>query len=263
VIFLEGKRLKGRIALVTGAGSGIGRAISLRFASEGASLVICDINSDTIEETKSMIIKKYPDISVITSTTDISNEGQIKDLVDLTYKSYEHLNILVNNAGISGPEGALIKVSSKDWDTVINTNLKGTWMMCKYFAQKMRRQKELKPLRGKIINIASIAGKVGHKLIGAYSISKFGIVGLTQCLAIELAPNITVNAICPGMIKTNIYKMNEELMQVALDEYGFNIKLKRWGSPDDVANVAFFLASDDSNYMTGQSLTISGGMIFH
>ncbi|MHA1270855.1 MAG: SDR family NAD(P)-dependent oxidoreductase [Candidatus Helarchaeota archaeon] len=260
---MENKRLKDKSILVTGAGSGIGRAMSLRFASEGASLVICDINSDTIEETKNMILNKNPDVSILTSVTDISNEDQIKELVSKTYQNFEHLNVLVNNAGIPGPEVALIKVSSKDWEKVINVNLKGTWMMCKYFGQKMKRQKHLKPLRGKIINVSSLAGKVGHPIIGPYSISKFGIIGLTQCLAIELAPHITVNALCPGMIKTNIYKMNEELMQVALNEYGFNIKLKRWGSADDVANVAFFLASDDSNYLTGQSLNVTGGMIFH
>jgi len=257
------KRLKDKVCLVTGAGSGIGRAISIRYAKEGASLVICDINPKTIEETKEMILSKYPDVKVITSVNDNSKEDQIKELVKLTYDNFEVLNVLVNNAGIPGPEADLIKVKTEDFDHVINVNLRGTWLMCKYFAQKMKRQKHLKPLRGKIINISSAAGKEGHPLIGAYSITKFGVIGLTQSLAKELAPHITVNAICPGMIKTNIYHNNEELMQVALDTYKFHLWMKRWGMPEDVANVAFFLASDDSNYMTGQAINVTGGIIMH
>ncbi|MHA1231629.1 MAG: SDR family NAD(P)-dependent oxidoreductase [Candidatus Helarchaeota archaeon] len=260
---MSDKRLLGKVILITGAGSGFGRAMSLRFAEEGASLVICDINSDSLKETENMIHNISSDTEVLTSITDISKEDQIKELVKKTYDKFEVLNVLVNNAGISGPETNLIKVSTEDWDRVMNVNLRGTWMMCKYFALKMRKQKNLKPLRGKIINIASIAGKVGHPIIGAYSVTKFGIIGLTQSLAKELAPHITVNAICPGIHKTNIYLMNEELMEAARQAYKFHIWMKRWGTPEDVAGLAFFLASDDSNYMTGQAINICGGIIMH
>ncbi|MBD3227666.1 MAG: glucose 1-dehydrogenase [Candidatus Lokiarchaeota archaeon] len=260
---MEGKRLKDKVCLVSGAGSGIGRGISERYASEGASLVICDVNSESVEKTRELILNKYPDTKVISSKTDISKKDQIKALVELTYDNFDYLNVLVNNAGIGGPEANLLKVKIKDFDHVMNINLRGTWMMCKYFGLKMKRQKQLEPLRGKIINISSAAGKEGHPLIGAYSITKFGVIGLTQSLAKDLAPRITVNAICPGMIKTNIYLKNEELMQVALDTYKFPLWMKRWGRPEDVANVAFFLASDDSNYMTGQAINITGGMMMH
>lgn len=263
MIILEDKRLKDKVCLITGAGSGIGRGISLRYAKEGASLVICDLNLETVEETKKLIEDKYKDIKIITSKTDISKEDQVKKLVELTYENFENLHVLVNNAGIGGPETNLIKVKAKDFDNVMNINLRGTWLMCKYFGLKMRRQKELKPLRGKIINMASAAGKEGHPLIGAYSITKFGVIGLTQSLAKDLAPHITVNAICPGMIKTNIYLENEEVMETALNEYKFHLWMKRWGKPEDVANVAYFLASNDSNYMTGQAINIGGGMMMH
>ncbi|MHA1652023.1 MAG: SDR family NAD(P)-dependent oxidoreductase [Candidatus Helarchaeota archaeon] len=255
--------LKGKVILITGAGQGIGREIAVRFAREGASLIICDINSDTLEETRKKIVLVNPHIKIVTSIMDISKEEQIKTLVNLTFKNFDVLNVLINNAAIRGPQANLIKVSNEDWDRVINVNLKGTWMMCKYFAKMMKKQKHLKPIRGKIINIASTAAKVGHPLIGVYSISKFGVLGLTQSLAKDLAPHITVNAICPGMIKTPIYQENEELMQVALDIYKNYIWLERWGAPEDVAGAAYFLASDDSNYITGQAINVNGGIIMH
>ncbi len=255
--------LKGKVILITGAGQGIGREIAVRFAREGASLIICDINSDTLEETRKKIVLVNPHIKIVTSIMDISKEEQIKTLVNLTFKNFDVLNVLINNAAIRGPQANLIKVSNEDWDRVMNVNLKGTWMMCKYFAKMMKKQKHLKPIRGKIINIASTAAKVGHPLIGVYSISKFGVLGLTQSLAKDLAPHITVNAICPGMIKTPIYQENEELMQVALDIYKNYIWLERWGAPEDVAGAAYFLASDDSNYITGQAINVNGGIIMH
>ena len=260
---MENKRLKDKVILITGAGSGFGRAISIRFASEGASLIICDVNPDGLNETLQIINSQYSNIPVLASTTDISNENHIQELVNITFEKYDALHILVNNAGISGPETSLINVKNKDWDNVMNVNLRGTWMMCKYFGKKMKRQKHLKPLRGKIINVSSAAGKEGHPIIGAYSVTKFGIIGLTQSLAKELAPHMTVNAICPGIHKTNIYLMNEELMETALDAYKFHIWMKRWGTAEDVAGIAYFLASDDSNYMTGQSINVTGGIIMH
>ncbi|NVM31937.1 MAG: SDR family oxidoreductase [Candidatus Helarchaeota archaeon] len=255
--------LDGRVCLITGAGQGIGRAISLRFAKEGASLVICDINTVKLEETQQLIADASPNTKVVISTTDISKENQIKALVDLTFKNFEVLNVLINNAAVRGPQANLVKVKNEEWDQVMNVNLKGTWMMCKYFGWKMRKQKELKPLRGKIINIGSTASKVGHPLIGVYSISKFGVLGLTQSLAKDLAPHITVNAICPGMTRTPIYKDNEELMQTAMDVYKTYIWLKRWGEPEDVAGLAYFLASSDSNFITGQAINVNGGIIMH
>lgn len=253
--------LKGKVVLITGAGRGIGREICLRFAREGASLIACDIEPQTLEETRKLVAKQSPSIQVVVSTTDISQEDQIQDLVKITFENFQDLHVLINNAATGGPQTNLLKVSNQDWDRVMNVNLKGTWMMCKHFGRKMRKQKHLKPLRGKIINLGSTAGKIGHPLIGTYSVSKFGVIGLTQSLAKDLAPHITVNAICPGMVKTPIYKDNEELMQVALDLYKNYIWLQRWGEPSDVAALAFFLASDDSNFITGQAINVNGGLI--
>jgi NAD(P)-dependent dehydrogenase (short-subunit alcohol dehydrogenase family) len=252
--------LDGRVCLITGAGQGIGREISVRFAKEGASLVICDINTETLKETQQLLKSVAP--KVVISTTDISQEDQIKELVELTFENFEALNVLINNAAIT-VQGNLIRLSNEEWDRVMNVNLKGTWMMCKHFANRMRKQRQLKPIRGKIVNIASTAAKVGLPIIGAYSISKFGVIGLTQSLAKELAPHITVNAINPGMIKTPIYQGNEELMNVAIDQYKFHIWMKRWGDAADVAGAAYFLASDDSNFMTGQAINVNGGIIMH
>ncbi len=254
--------LDGRVCLITGAAQGIGRAIALRYAKEGADLVLCDINAEILEEAKQLIMSESPNAKVITSMTDISDEEQIKELVKLTFENFEAIHVLINNAAIT-VQGNLIRLSNEEWDRVMNVNLKGTWMMCKYFASRMRKQRQLKPLRGKIINIGSTAAKVGLPIIGAYSISKFGVLGLTQSLAKELAPHITVNAINPGMIKTPIYQANEELMDVALDQYKLHLWMKRWGKASDIAGIAYFLASPDSDFMTGQAVNVNGGLIMH
>jgi NAD(P)-dependent dehydrogenase (short-subunit alcohol dehydrogenase family) len=252
--------LDGKVCLITGAGQGIGRAISLRFAKENASVVLCDINLEMLKETEQLIKAESPNTKVVIANTDISREDQIKDLVQLTFENFEVLNVLINNAAIT-VQGNLIRLPNEDWDRVMNVNLKGTWMMCKHFGARMRKQKHLKPLRGKIINIGSTAALVGLPLIGAYSISKFGVLGLTQSLAKELAPHITVNVINPGMVKTPIYQANEELMNVAIDQYKLHLWMKRFGQSNDIAGAAYFLASDDSNFITGQSINVNGGLI--
>ncbi|MBD3228191.1 MAG: glucose 1-dehydrogenase [Candidatus Lokiarchaeota archaeon] len=256
-------RLKDKTILITGAASGFGRAMSIRFAEEGASLVLVDLNPDGLQETVDLAKSKNPEIQVLTSTTNISKEDQVINLVEDTYDKFELLNILVNNAGIQGPLEELINISLEDFKNALDVNLCGTFLMCKHFSKRMLKQRKLKPLRGKIINISSAAGKEALNMIGAYSISKFGIIGLTQVLAKELAPKITVNALCPGMHKTQMYREDENLMKQAKGLFKAQIWMKRWGTADDVANVAFFLASDDSNYMTGQSINITGGWIFH
>ncbi len=255
------KGLDGLICLITGAGQGIGREISLRFAKEGASLVLCDINLETLKDVEKEINSNFSETQVVVSMTDISKEEQIRKLVELTYEKYNALNILINNAAIT-VQGNLIKLSNEEWDYIMNVNLKGTWMMCKHFANRMRKQRQFKP-RGKIINIGSTASKVGLPIIGAYSISKFGVLGLTQSLAKELAPHITVNQINLGMIKTPIYKDNDELMNVMMDQYKLYLWMKDWGEPSDIAGMAYFLASSDSNFITGQAFNVNGGLIMH
>lgn len=256
-------RLKGKNILITGAASGFGRAMSIRFAQEGASLMLVDLNLEGLQETTNLINSNIPETQVFTSIADISKEDQVIKLIEDTYNQFDMLHILVNNAGIQGPLEELVNIPLEDFKRALDINLCGTFLMCKYFSKKMLKQRKLKPLRGKIINVASAAGKEALNMIGAYSISKFGIIGMTQVLAKELAPKITVNALCPGMHKTPMYQEDENLMEQAKSLFKAEIWLERWGTADDVANVAFFLASDDSNYMTGQAINIAGGWIFH
>jgi NAD(P)-dependent dehydrogenase (short-subunit alcohol dehydrogenase family) len=256
-------RLKDKNILITGAASGFGRAISIRFAREGASLMLVDLNQEGLRETVDLIRSNIPEARIFTSITDISGENQVLKLIEETYNQFDMLHILVNNAGIQGPLEELINISLDDFKRALDVNLCGTFLMCKYFSKRMLKQRKLKPLRGKIINVASAAGKEALNMIGAYSISKFGIIGMTQVLAKELAPKMTINALCPGMHKTPMYNNDENLMKQAKSLFKAQIWLERWGTADDVANVAFFLASDDSNYMTGQAINITGGLVFH
>ena len=259
----EKKRLLNRIALITGAGSGFGRATSLRFAKEGASVIIVDKNGTTAEETVNLIKRKFG-TTAIAVRCDISKISDVKSMVKIVFQEFPRLDILINNAGIGTFSfGALYQVSEKVWDEVMNTNLRGTWLVTKQLVKKMKKQELEGELRGKIINVASLAGKVPSTPLGAYSISKAGVIAMTQIFAQELAPfKISVNAVCPGFHITAIYLNDENLVKEAIKMWGGKIPLERIGTADDVANVLFFLASDDSNYMTGQSLNCTGGCSF-
>ena len=258
----ENKRLINKIALITGAGSGIGRATALRFAKEGASVIVVDINADTAEDTVNRI-KKDTDSKAIAIGCDISKTDEVKAMVKQVYDNFPRLDILFNNAGIGNNSfGSLYSITEKTWDEVMNVNLRGTWLVSKYFAKKMKKQDIVGELRGKIINNSSLAGKMPSTPLGAYSISKAGVIAMTTVLAQELSPfKITVNAVCPGFHVTGIYFNDERAIEVALKEFGREIPLGRIGTADDVARVLFFLASKDSDYMTGQALTIDGGVI--
>ncbi|MHA1579722.1 MAG: SDR family NAD(P)-dependent oxidoreductase [Candidatus Freyarchaeota archaeon] len=197
------QRLGGRVALITGAGSGVGRAISVRYAKEGADILVNDINLEGANETAKMIRELGRKALVIWA--DVGNSAEVEAMVEKAYNEWGRIDILVNNAGISRLPYLIIEQTEVEWDRVINTNLKGTWLCSKFVALRMLKQeKRFGSLRGKIINIASIAGKTALPHIGAYCASKFGVIGLTQVLAKELAPDITVNAICPGFHVTGI-----------------------------------------------------------
>jgi NAD(P)-dependent dehydrogenase (short-subunit alcohol dehydrogenase family) len=262
------QRLSNRVALVTGSGSGIGRAISVRFASEGAAIVINDVDEKTALETRQMIEKLGKKAIVVKA--DISKSAEVEAMAKAAYEKFGRVDILVNNAGVSGTPYKLIDLPEKEWDEVMAVNLRGTWLVSKAICKRMLKQEPAKgsTLLGKVINISSIAGKTGEQTIGCYSATKAGIIAVTQAMARELGPKITVNALCPGFILTNIYLNKEEVVMGGarifenIHTVG-EIPMKRIGQPEDVANVATFLASTDSDYMTGQAINICGGIAFH
>ncbi len=259
----KAKRLQDKIVLITGAGSGIGRATSIRFAEEGASVIVVDKNMATAEES-TRLIKQAAGKDALAIECDISNAADVKQMRKQVFENYERLDILINNAGIGTFSfGELYKISEKIWDQVMNVNLRGTWLVTKEFAKRMKKQTLVGDLRGKVINVASLAGKLPSSPLGVYSISKAGVIAMTQIFAQELAPfKITVNGVCPGFHVTAIYLNDEELVKKGVEIWGGKIPLERLGTADDVANVLFFLASDDANYMTGQSLNCGGGCHF-
>jgi len=246
-------KLQGKVAIVTGSGRGIGKAISLEFARQGADVVVNahrDIKAifETAEEIRSLGRKSLPIVA------DVSNNEDVKKLVSETIKQFGKIDILVNNAGImrSAP---IEQLSEDDWDSVININLKGTFLCSKYVSQQMIKQKS-----GVIINIASIAGLIPEIFAGAYSPSKAGLINLTQLLALEWAKyNIRVNAICPGSIETAM--TNAEWPGKKREARIKAIPLNRFGKQEEVAKTAVFLACDDSSYMTGHALVMDGGSL--
>jgi len=260
-------RLSGRVALVTGSSAGIGRGISIRFASEGADVIVNGRNEKAMQET-SQIIEKLGR-KALAVRADISKSKQVEEMAKQAYDRFGRVDVLVNNAGISGTPYKLIDLPENEWDQVMETNLRGTWLVSKAICKRMLKQTPLKnsSVLGKVVNISSDAGKAGQPTIGCYSASKAGVIALTQAMARELGPKITVNAICPGYIMTSMYNMDEGMAKAAMlllsNIHSFGeIPMKRIGVPEDVAGVAVFLASRDSDYVTGQAINVCGGIIF-
>ena len=244
--------LKGKTALVTGSGRGLGKAIALKLAGMGANIVLNDVaSSDSVDQTAEEF--KTSGYNCVVTKGDVRNAEDVEDMVKKAVEAFGTLDILVNNAGIT-KDTLIIKMSEKDWDDVLDINLKGAFLCTKAAAKIMMKQRS-----GKIINIASVAGVMGNPGQANYSASKAGLIGLTKSTAKELASrNITCNAVAPGLI---ISKMTEILPEKVKENYLNNIPLGRFGTPEDVANVIGFLASDDSNYVTGQVIHIDGGLV--
>lgn len=244
-------RLKGKVALITGGARGIGRDIALLFAREGADIVIADVNLQEAQKTCSDI--EALDRKALSLQLDVTNFTKVEEAVNKILDKFTKIDILINNAGIT-KDGLILRMSESDWDAVLAVNLKGTFNCTKAVSKAMIKQRS-----GKIVNIASIIGIIGNPGQANYAASKAGIIALTKTSAKELASrNININAVAPGFIQTDMTaRLAEDLKQKMFGA----IPLGKFGTPGDVANVCLFLASEESAYITGQTIVVDGGMV--
>lgn len=243
--------LENKIAVVTGGSRGIGRAIALKLASEGADIVVnYTSNSAAADE----VVKLVTDLGrkAISVKADVSVSGDIENLIKETESQLGKIDILVNNAGITR-DGLLIRMKEQDWDDVLNINLKGVFLATKLIGKKMLKQKS-----GRIVNVTSVVGIMGNAGQANYAASKAGVIGFTKSVAKEFASRgITVNAVAPGFIKSD---MTAKLSEEVIDNYSKSIPLGRMGEADDVANLITYLTSEKASYITGQIIQVDGGM---
>ncbi|WP_327838835.1 acetoin reductase [Bacillus salipaludis] len=252
-----------RVALVTGAARGIGRAIALRLARDGFDVAINDLNKDSLNH----VSKEIENLgrSSFSIPADISDRSQVFSMVEQVVQQYGQLDVLVANAGIVQVK-PILEITEQDLEKIFRINVFGTLYCMQAAAEQMKKQK-----RGKILNASSTSGKRGVEFLGHYAATKFSVIGLTQTAAKELAPyGITVNAYCPGVVGTDMWEEIDRKMSEYLDvPIGDSLKkriegipLGRVERPEDVANFVSYLASADSNYMTGQAVVIDGGIVF-
>lgn len=245
------KRFENKIVLVTGAGRGIGASIAKRFASEGAEVIVnYSGNDEAAQKTVDEITatggqaQKYK--------CSVNDSESVKVMIDEIIKKFGRIDILVNNAGIT-KDGLMLRMTDEDFDRVIDVNLKGTFNCTKYISKYMLKQKS-----GKIINISSVVGLSGNAGQVNYSASKAGIIGITKSAAKELSSRgITVNAVAPGYVDTDMTKVLSDNIR---NEILKNISLQRMGNVEDISNCVAFLASEDASYITGQVISVDGGM---
>ena len=246
--------LEGKVAIVTGGAQGIGKGIVERYVKENAKVAIFDIDKDMLEATEAEMKSMGGD--VMTFTVDVLSKEQIFNAVNAVADKWGHIDILVNDAGIC-PWADFLEIPEEDWDKVMGINLKGYFLMSQAVGRIMSKQKN----GGSIIHMSSVNGLAAEAQIAHYNVSKGGINMLTMSMALELAKyNIRVNAICPGFIDTRLNRSDIE-NEEWLKEYLKTIPMGRVGKPSDIASAAFFLASDDSAYITGHLLVVDGGQI--
>lgn len=244
--------LEGKTAIVTGAGRGIGRAIAETLAQRGCQMVIAEKQADLGEATAHEITSAYGKRS-IALPVNVANLADVKEMVEKTLSEFGRVDILVNNAGVTRDD-LILRMEESDWDTVIGINLKGVWNCCKAIIRPMMKQRY-----GRIINISSVSGLAGQMGQTNYSASKAGVIGLTKALAREVATrNITVNAVAPGFIPTALtVDLPADLKEMILKA----TPMGRMGKPEEVAYAVAFFASDEASYITGQVLSVDGGMV--
>jgi 3-oxoacyl-[acyl-carrier protein] reductase len=243
--------LDGKLALVTGGAQGIGRVISEELAGQGAHVILGDVNLEGAEETAAELKKTGAKASAV--RIDVSSSSDVQSAFDSIIKEYKPVDIVVNNAGITR-DGLLVRMKETDWDSVMNINLKGSFLCSQQAAKQMMKQKS-----GAIVNIASIVGLMGNFGQANYSASKAGLIGFTKTLAREVASRgIRANAIAPGFIDTEMTRVLEKSVREKLIE---QIPLARLGEPEDVARCVSFLVSEKASYITGQVISVNGGML--
>ena len=246
----EGLKLTGKVALVTGAAQGIGKAVALLLARHGADIVVSDINLEKAEETAKEIESIGPKAMAI--KVNVASLNDVEQMVEAVLKKFGRIDILINNAGITRDK-LILRMTEEDWDIVLNVNLKGTFNCTKMVIRHMAKQRS-----GKIVSIASVVGEMGNAGQVNYAASKAGVIGLTKTIAREFAKRgINVNAIAPGYIET---PMTEFLSDKVKEELKRLIPMERLGKPEDVAEAVLFLVSEESNYITGQVLNVNGGI---
>lgn len=257
-------RVSDKVVIVTGAGKGIGRAIGLELAREGANIVIVDIDLEEAEKVSQDI--RSTGRKSLAIRTDVRRASEVDSMVDKTVEEFGKIDILVNNAGVSSM-APVVDLGEKEWDVTMDINAKGQFLCSRTIAKHMIRQRS-----GKIINNASLAAKQGARFLAHYCASKFAVLGLTYSMALELAPyNITVNAFCAGFVQTDMikreFKWEADLRGTTADKIAneilSTIPLGRVAQPEEIAKVVAFLASSDADYLTGQAININGGMESH
>lgn len=253
-----------KVVFITGSARGIGRAIAQVFSEEGARLALTDLDDKELEKVKSELRGAAKEIRIY--KLDVSVESMVKEVVEKATADFGQIDILINNAGVS-TMNYFWNITEKEWDFNMNVNVKGVWLVTKYVVPQMIERK-----KGKIINIASMAGKMGAALEAHYAASKFGVVGFTQAASKELAPyKININSVCPGFVKTSMQEREviweaelkgvkpEDVIKAYIDQ----TPLGRLCYPEDVAKVVKFLASEDADFMTGQAINVTGGACVH
>jgi NAD(P)-dependent dehydrogenase (short-subunit alcohol dehydrogenase family) len=246
----------GKVVIVTGGGYGIGRAACLAFSRDGAKVVVADVDVKSSEDTVGLIKEAGGDAMVV--QTDVSQEAEVEALVQKTVKTYGNLDCAFNNVGIHKTFTSTIDFTQKDWNQMMDINLKGMWLCMKYEIRQM-----LKQGKGAIVNASSVAGLIAAPSNPAYPASKHGVIGLTKMAAIEFARRgIRVNCICPG--PTTMTRMNEELAAIALDiieKMNDKVPMGRTAEPREIAEAAVWLCSDKASYITGVALPVDGGLV--
>jgi NAD(P)-dependent dehydrogenase (short-subunit alcohol dehydrogenase family) len=248
-------RLDGKVAIITGAASGIGRAAAVLFSREGAKLVLADWHEEALKETLDLVLKEG--CQAVARKTDVSDEQDVKKLIDLALQSYSVIDIVCNNAGITGRLTTLEEQDSEDWHRIFGVNIMGAVFATKHVSAHMMERRA-----GAIVNTASVAGIRSGAGGNAYSASKAALISFTQTSACDLGGyNIRVNAVCPGLIETGMTKPVFDFARAKgkFDKLGNRCELRRYGRPEEVAAAILFLASDEASYITGQALPVDGG----